>query len=149
MSVTHFYYDPFVTFDRLFDDAFSTRFQPSSSDGSRRSLQGFKPRMDLHENAESNTVTATFELPGLSKENVNIETHNDLLTISGESVLSEEHNDAGFAVRERSFGKFSRTLRLPQGTKPDDIKAKMENGVLTVTFPKVNPEQAPKRIALL
>lgn len=72
--------------------------------------------MDLHENTD-NTVTATFELPGLKKEDVSIDVHNGRLTVSGESKRSTEHDENGYAIRERRFGKFTRTLRLPQGIK--------------------------------
>jgi HSP20 family molecular chaperone IbpA len=74
-------------------------------------------RMDLHEDSDENTVTATFELPGVKKEDVNLDVHNGRLTISGETKMSEEHEEGGYAVRERRFGKFSRTLQLPQGIK--------------------------------
>ncbi len=73
--------------------------------------------MDLHKDAGKNTVTATFELPGLKKEDVNIDLHDRCLIISGETKLSTEHEEGGYAVRERRFGRFSRTLRLPQGVK--------------------------------
>ncbi|MBY0594949.1 Hsp20/alpha crystallin family protein, partial [Bacillus bingmayongensis] len=92
--------------------------------------------MDLHEDAEKNAVTASFEFPGLKKEDVNIDFHNGRLTVSAESNASSEKNEDGYAVRERRYGKFSRTLQLPQGIKDEDIKATMENGVLNVTFPK-------------
>lgn len=74
-------------------------------------------RMDLYENKEANTVTATFELPGLRKEDVSIDVHNGRLSISGESRTSNERDEAGYAVRERRYGKFSRALQLPQGIK--------------------------------
>ncbi len=73
--------------------------------------------MDVHEDNIQNTVTATFELPGLKKENVSIDVHNNLLTISGESKISTEHEESGYAVRERRFGKFSRSVPLPDGVK--------------------------------
>lgn len=73
--------------------------------------------MDLHEDAEKNTVTASFELPGLKKEDINIDIHDGRLTVSGETKISEEREEDGYAIRERRFGKFSRTLRLPQGIK--------------------------------
>lgn len=73
--------------------------------------------MDLQENRQTNTVTATFELPGLKKEDINIDIHNNRLTISGESKVSSEHDEAGYAVPERSYGSFSRTLQLPAATK--------------------------------
>ena len=74
-------------------------------------------RMDVHENAETNTITASFELPGLKPEQVNIDVHQDRLTISGESSTDQERDERGYTVRERSWGKFSRTLMLPEGTK--------------------------------
>ena len=71
--------------------------------------------MDLHEDNEQNVVTATFELPGLKKEDVSIDVHNGRLTVSAESKQSSEHSENGYAVRERRYGKFSRTLQLPPG----------------------------------
>ena len=73
--------------------------------------------MDVHEDAEKNVVTASFELPGLSKENVNIDVHNGTLTVSGESKFEQDKSENGWAVRERRFGKFSRSLPLPEGVK--------------------------------
>jgi len=123
-------------------------------------------RMDLHEDDKKNVVTATFELPGLKKEDVNIEVNNTHLTVSGESSISSENNKEGYAVRERRYGKFFRTLQLPQGVKvhtflvhqafdyltdclqDSDIKASLEHGVLTVNFPKTSQEQAHKKITI-
>lgn len=73
--------------------------------------------MDLHENNEANSVTATFEFPGLKKEDVHIDVHNGKLTVAAESKSSSEHEEGGYAVRERRYGKFLRTLQLPQGVK--------------------------------
>ena len=73
--------------------------------------------MDVHEDNEKNIVTATFELPGLTKENVNLDVHNNVLTVSGESKISSERDEHGYAVRERRYGKFSRSIPLPQGIK--------------------------------
>lgn len=103
--------------------------------------------MDLHENSETNTVTATFELPGLQKENLQIELATQTedgpqLTISGEVTQTSfvkptepregKENSEGestpitlfeeqYMVRERRFGKFSRTLRLPYGVKVNTL----------------------------
>ena len=104
--------------------------------------------MDLHENKETNTVTATFELPGLKKEDVQIDIQDGRLTISAETKISSEHDQDGYAVRERRFGKLSRTLRLPQGVNEEDIKASLENGVLAVSFPKSAPETTPRKITI-
>ena len=74
-------------------------------------------RMDLHEDTEKNVVTASFELPGVEKQDVQINVHNNRLTVAAETKQSKEFEEGGFAVRERRFGKFSRTLQLPQGVK--------------------------------
>ncbi|PPQ80152.1 hypothetical protein CVT26_011786 [Gymnopilus dilepis] len=160
MSV--FYYEPFYDFDRFFEQAFSPvqggqnnqQLQRQGGDGAVRS---FKPRtraltlqfrMDLHEDKEKNIVTASFEFPGVNKDDIQINVQNGRLTVSAETKQSSDRDENGYAVRERRFGKFSRTLQLPQGIKDEEIQASMENGVLTVTFPKSAPEQAPKKIAI-
>ncbi|KAJ7194526.1 small heat shock protein [Mycena pura] len=150
MSV--FYYEPFADFERLVNKAFrsnsgNTTQRQIASEGDD-SVQAFKPRMDLHENTGANTVTATFELPGIKKEDVHIETLPGRLRISAESKISEEHQKGGHVIRERRFGKYARTLQIPQGIKASQIKASMENGVLTVTFPKTTSEQTPKSITI-
>jgi HSP20 family molecular chaperone IbpA len=66
---------------------------------------------------DDKTVTATFDLPGLRKEDVAIDIHNNILSVSGETVQSAQRDEEGYALRERRSGKFSRSLSLPQGTK--------------------------------
>ena len=73
--------------------------------------------MDLYENANKNLMTATFELPGLSKNNVHLDVQNGNLAISGETSQSSEQQEQGYAIKERKFGRFVRTIRLPEGTK--------------------------------
>ncbi|KAI4523687.1 HSP20-like chaperone [Schizophyllum commune] len=151
MSV--FYYEPFYDIDRFLSEAFSPRATESAQrrigEGSSNDApRALKPRMDLHEDAEKNLVTATFEFPGVKKEDVTIDFHNGRLTVGAETKISEERDENGYAVRERRYGKWSRTLQLPAGVKEDEVKATMENGLLTVTFPKTSPEAAPKKIAV-
>ncbi|KAJ3901516.1 HSP20-like chaperone [Lentinula edodes] len=151
-----YFYEPSYHFDRVFDRLFDSAFSPlinnqssvRTGDAASTVNLPVKPRMDLHENADKNTVTATFELPGLKKEDVQIDVHDGRLTISGESKVSSEHNEDGYAVRERRYGSFARALQLPRGVKDEEIKASMENGVLTVTFPKSTPEAEPKKITI-
>jgi HSP20 family protein len=73
--------------------------------------------MDLHEDEKNNQVTATFELPGLKKEDVHVDVHDGRLSVSGESRAETEREQNGYAVRERRFGRFARSLQLPQGVK--------------------------------
>ncbi|PPQ79757.1 hypothetical protein CVT26_012310, partial [Gymnopilus dilepis] len=155
MSSSVFFYEPFYDIDRFFEEAFSPSRQVATRNGGNNgqrnadgAVRSFKPRMDLHEDNEKNLVTASFEFPGVPKESISIDVHNGRLTVSAETKQSSEHDENGYAVRERRFGKFSRTLQLPQGVKDEEIKASMENGVLTVTFPKTAPEAAPKKITI-
>ena len=73
--------------------------------------------MDIHHDDKANTVTATFDLPGIQKEDVNIDVHNNVLTVSGETKTTTERDEEGYTLRERRYGKFSRALSLPQGAK--------------------------------
>ena len=75
--------------------------------------------MDVHEDTEKNVVTATFEFPGLSKDDVQINFQNGNLTVSAEtkSTKSEHNADTGYTLNERFHGKISRTLQLPQGVQ--------------------------------
>ncbi|KAL0058994.1 hypothetical protein AAF712_014290 [Marasmius tenuissimus] len=150
-----YYYEPFYNFDRFFDEAFSPRNAQrrlgSGGEGDAQNhsvVQSIKPRMDLHEDGQTNTVTTTFELPGLKKEDVNIDVRDGRLTVSGETKISSDHEEDGYAIRERRFGRFARTLQLPKGVKEEEIKASLEDGVLTVTFPKSGKEAEPRRITI-
>lgn len=77
----------------------------------------------MHEDKEKNIVTASFELPGLKKEDVSIDVHNNVLTISGETKTDESKEQDGYAVRERRFGRFSRSIPVPQGIKVSNPKS--------------------------
>jgi len=74
-------------------------------------------RMDVHYDKDTKDVTVAFELPGLQKEDVSIDVHNDVLTVSGGNKASSDRSEGGFVVRERRYGKFTRSLALPQGLK--------------------------------
>ncbi|KAF8522885.1 small heat shock protein [Hysterangium stoloniferum] len=160
--ITYFYdNDPFFNFsefNHLFDEAWNTRTGIRScetardlqriNNGSGSAINSIRPKMDLHESKESGEMTATFELPGMKKEDVTIDVHNNHLMVSGQSTFSNDLEKDGYSIRERRFGKFSRTIPLPAGTKPENVKASMEHGLLAVRFPRSNPEQEVQRIAI-
>ena len=81
------------------------------------------------------------ELPGFKKEDINIGVEKELLTVSVERRLDDEEKKAGFVKRERFYGSFSRSFDLT-GINTEDITAKYEDGVLTLTLPK-KAEEVP------
>ena len=74
-------------------------------------------RLDVHEDTEKNVVTATFEFPGFSEDEVQVDFKNGKLSVSAETKKSEEHAETGYTLRERLHGKLSRTLQLPEGVQ--------------------------------
>lgn len=106
-------------------------------------------RIDWKETPEAHVFKA--DLPGLKKEEVKVDVEDGrVLQISGERSKEQEEKNEKWHRVERSSGKFLRRFRLPQNAKMDEVKASMENGVLTVTVPKVEemkPEVKPIEIS--
>lgn len=97
--------------------------------------------VDWKETPEAHIFKA--DLPGLKKEEVKVEVEDGgVIQISGERGVEKEEKDEKWHRVERSKGKFMRRFKLPQDAKVDEVKASIENGVLTVTVPKV-PEKKP------
>ncbi|KAJ0809320.1 putative small heat shock protein HSP20 [Helianthus annuus] len=112
----------------------------SSSDVSRETSALVNARVDWKETPEAHVFKA--DLPGIKKEEVKVEVEDgSILQITGErNVEKEDKNDKWHRV-ERSSGKFTRRFRLPENANMDQVKAAVENGVLTITVPK---EEAKK-----
>ncbi|VVB16622.1 unnamed protein product [Arabis nemorensis] len=127
-------------------DPFEGFFTPSSALANAptsRDVAAFtNARVDWKETPEAHVFKA--DLPGLKKEEVKVEVEDkNILQISGErSKENEEKNDTWHRL-ERASGKFMRRFRLPENAKVEEVKATMENGVLTVTVPKT-PEKKPE-----
>jgi len=97
------------------------------------------PAIEVFERGNDLVVRA--DLPGLSKDDVNVEVENGVLTISGERRAEQEENREGFYRSERIYGAFSRSIALPEGVNEDQVKATFKDGVLEVTIPKPSQEQ--------
>ena len=128
--------------DRLFDDFAGgwptvTRGWPTIG-----RMPEMMPSMDVVETDKEIEVTA--ELPGLEEKDVQVNVAGNVLTITGEKKAEKEEKDKDYRMFERSYGSFSRTLELPDGINPDNIKASLANGVLKVTVPKPAPAQMKK-----
>lgn len=153
--------DPFDSFrqlhqemDRLFNDAFSSM----GLTGLTQSLPGeqrlpgstgldFRPKVDVA--ADGNQYKITFDLPGMTQDDVSIELQDRVLTLRGERESDSESDQNQYYCVERSYGSFQRTLSLPEDASADDIQANMKNGVLTLTIPRVPvAENDVKRIEI-
>ena len=124
--------------NRLFDTFFGGR----PADGR---IRRWVPPMDVVETEDHLVLRA--DLPGLSKEDVNIEVKDGALTVSGERKAEHEQRERGWYRLERQFGSFSRSLTLPEGVDADGVSAEFQNGVLEVRIPK--PEaRKPHRVEI-
>jgi HSP20 family protein len=125
--------------NRLFDRFFGA--PAGNSTAARRWI----PAMDLTETDDSLVLRA--DLPGVSEDDVEIEVKDRILTISGERKNEHEEKGEGFHRVERSFGRFSRALNLPDGIDAEQVEAKFDNGVLEVRVPKPEETQ-PTRVQI-
>lgn len=103
----------------------------------------WSPAVDILEGPEHFQIVV--ELPGMKSEDVNITVENDVLTLTGERQISEPSEQDSFRRVERQYGPFGRRIAIPPRCDSSKIEAGMDNGLLTITVPKV--EQAkPHRI---
>jgi len=108
-------------------------------------IGGGSPAMDLVETEGDFVLRA--DLPGLAEGDVNIELEDNVLTVSGERQAEHEERKEGYYRIERSSGAFRRSLTLPEGVDPEQVKASFDRGVLEVRVPK--PEQRkPRKVAI-
>ena len=119
--------------DRLFDDFFapvSRRFVES----------GFSPEMDVYETDDS--VVIEVEAPGLKKKDFTVKVEDNMLTISGEKKAQHEEKGRNYRIAERCYGKFQRSIALPDYLDAEKVKAKYVDGILEVTIPKREDRKA-------
>lgn len=95
-----------------------------------------------------NAFEASCELPGLDPKDFDVSIRDNILTIKGEKKESKEEKDKHYHRIERSYGSFSRSIMIPAEVKEDEISAKLKNGVLTITLPKVHPGKSEKAIEI-
>ncbi len=126
--------------DRLWDD-----FVGPSRRAFRPLEAEWAPAVDVSETADKVTVKA--EVPGMDAKNIDISLSGDLLTIKGEKKSEREEKKENYHLVERSYGSFSRSLRLPAAVVADKIEATYKKGVLTITCPK-KEEAKPKAIEI-
>lgn len=107
--------------------------------------RGLTPAVDVSETPTEVIVRA--ELPGMDPEDIELTLEQGVLSIRGEKKREEEKKDEGFHRVERSYGAFSRSVRLPPACLDATVRAGYKNGVLTVTVPK-NEKFCARRIEI-
>lgn len=103
------------------------------------------PRVDVHE--DDNAYLFHMDVPGMKKDDLQIDFHEGTLSVSGERTASERTENDTLVRVERRSGSFYRSFSLPKTVQPDAIEARYEDGVLTVVVPKAE-ESKPRRIAV-
>ena len=96
--------------------------------------QEWHPAVDISETRDA--IVVMTELPGLVRDDVQIDVANGILTIKGEKKFETEENEKTWHRREVRYGSFSRSFSLPAGVRSDEASATFRDGVLTVTLPK-------------
>ena len=103
------------------------------------------PILDMYES--DGKIKIEVPLPGVKPEEVELTTSGNTLTIKGEHKAKEEVKEANYYRHEMHYGAFTRTLTLPETVDAEHPEAVFENGVLTVSFPKLTTAE-PKRIEI-
>jgi HSP20 family protein len=123
--------------DRLWDSFFERR-----EDGEEI---GWLPAIDISETKDAILVKA--ELLGMEAKDIDISFSGEVLTFKGEKRMEKEQKDESYHMLERSYGTFSRSVRVPHEVQGDKIAARCKDGVLSVTLPK-SDRAGPKEIRI-
>jgi HSP20 family protein len=145
--------DPFALLREMTDD-FDRWFQPgvwpafpAFRTRSAGEALAWVPEIDVFE--RDNRLVTRIDLPGLKKEEVKVEVTDHLLTISGERKQEVEEKKEHIYRCEREFGRFVRTIPLPEGVTLGDVKATFNDGVLEVTIPlPARPEAKVRSVTI-
>lgn len=103
------------------------------------------PPVDIRETEDALLITA--ELPGMTKDEVDITLENNVLTLSGERKFEKDVKGETWHRVERSYGAFSRSFTLPATVRIERVEAAFAEGILRITLPKVE-ESKPRKIAI-
>ena len=129
--------------NRIFDD---TLRDLSPFDGEEIERGTWAPAVDIYESNDSYSVKV--DLPGISKDDIQVDLHDSTLTIKGEKKFEDEVSRDNYLRMERAYGTFVRSFTLPKSVDADKIQAKYKEGVLELTIPK-KEEAKPRQIKVM
>jgi len=142
MSLVH--YKPASLFGQ-FDNEINRLFFNAHSTDAANQAHDWTPAVDIRE--EENRYVLEADIPGISREDLDITLEDSVLTIKGERTVTSEENNEGYRRRERAHGSFVRQFTLPDTVNTETISAAVVNGVLEIGIPKqAKPE--PRKITV-
>jgi HSP20 family protein len=131
-------YNPLNDIRRNFD-LFNSIVNSVETNRDESSLVAFVPAVNTREGEYAYHVEV--DLPGIKKEDIDIDVENNVLTISGERKTKKEVKEEDYYKIESQYGKFSRSFTLPEKVDTENIHAESKNGVLEVIVPKLKKEE--------
>lgn len=132
-------------FERFFRHPFSMMSHPMWSRPPFAKLEDISPTVDIFE--QDGNVVVKADIPGISKDDLNISISEGVLTLSGERKKEEKVEKENYHRVERSYGSFSRSFRLPGNVNDDKATASFKEGVLEVKVP-MTKESIKKKILI-
>ncbi len=125
-------FDPFRELDRIRREMDSF-FDRSLVNLPEERIEISTPKVDVFKTDDK--LLMYVETPGLHSDDVEVTTTEDTLTIKGDFKLPEVPDGSKVLMRERRYGNFSRTFKLPVSIKPEEVKASYKNGILEISIP--------------
>ena len=127
--------------NRMFDEF----FRGGNGEAAGTGLSSWTPAVDIHETEDAFVIKA--ELPGVSKDDVSIDVHQNTLTLRGQRKHEAEVKNERYHRVERAYGTFQRSFVLPAMVDHDKVQATYKDGVLELHLPKSEAAK-PKRISI-
>jgi HSP20 family protein len=138
-------YEPFNDIRKSFDLVNAIMNSMTEERNSNEDID-FRPLVNTREADERYHIEV--ELPGVKKENVDINVDGNVLKISGERNVREEVKDEDYHKVESRYGLFSRAFTLPEKVDISNIEAEFVNGILEITIPKLKVDESTKKIEI-
>ncbi|TPE46260.1 Hsp20/alpha crystallin family protein [Pontibacter mangrovi] len=129
--------DLFSDVDRMLDNDFL--LMPMHM---RRQFEGTMPSVNIRDKEKEFLIEVA--APGMKKEDFNIDLEEGMLTVSCQKEEDKTEEEQNYRRREYNYNAFSRSFNLPENVKPEDVKARYDNGILTLSVPKKEEKAKPK-----